>query len=162
MISINQEVIQAIGSKLYLGGTAPQYLTLHSILGITFIKALMHIMLMAQEGSSNAGVFAMSMAILSIVLPLSAFPLGFVGGIVCSILGLIFGIIQLRSEKNAWGVCAIIFSIIGLAVSIIVISILASAVNAVVDQYNQLQASGIIDDVKAAADLAKDIGAFGA
>ena len=114
---------------------------------------------MAKEGSSNAGVFAVSMAVLGIILPFSAFPLGFIGGFVCSILGLIFGIIQFKSESNGWAKTALVLSVLGLIVNAAVAYVIGAAVKEAADQYAQLQDSGLIDNVKAAADLAKEFSA---
>ena len=86
---------------------------------------------MAKEGSSNAGVFAVSMAVLGIILPFSAFPLGFIGGFVCSILGLIFGIIQFKSESNGWAKTALVLSVLGLIVNAAVAYVIGAAVIAI-------------------------------
>jgi predicted membrane protein len=116
---------------------------------------------MAKEGANNtnsSGVFAVIMAILSILLPISALPFGFVAGIPCALLGLIFGIVQVRKANNSWAVWAIVLSIIGLIVNTAIVIIILAAINEVSTQYQSLQQTGLIDNVKNAADLAQQYG----
>ena len=116
---------------------------------------------MAKEvvsNTNNCGVFAVVMAVLSILFPVSALPFGVIGGLVCAILGLIFGIVQVRKANNPWAVWAIVLSIIGIIVNVVVILMMVAAINAMVAQYQQVQQSGLIDNVKNAASLSQQYG----
>ena len=105
---------------------------------------------MANEVSktNSCGVFALVMAVLSVILPVSAMPLGVIGGLVLAVLGLIFGIIQARKAGNAWATSAIVISIIGLIVNIFFIVALLAVVNSAL---SSLQQSGLLDQVGANA-----------
>lgn len=103
-------------------------------------------MLMAKEGS-NAGVFALVMAVLGLLFPITSFPLGFLGGLICSILGLVFGIIQFRSSRNSWAISAIVISVLGILFNIFIITVVSAAINEIINQYSQLDQSGLLDEV---------------
>jgi hypothetical protein len=110
---------------------------------------------MAKEVSADnsSGVFAMVMAVLSIILPFSAIPFGIIGGIICAILGIVFGIIQIKKAKNSWAVCAVVFSIIGLVLSIILAYEIIAIISSAAQQYAQLQQSGALSQLGAAGGL---------
>lgn len=125
---------------------------------ITFIKPISLFMSMAKEVSTtnNSGVFALTSAVLSIVLPISAMPFGFIGGVIFAVLGLVFGIRQTIYSKNSWATAAIIFSVIGLLLNAFVVYqliILVNYVQSYVSQYSSqlAQASNLAQQVQGAA-----------
>ena len=105
------------------------------------------------DAGNSSGVFAMVMAVLSIILPFSALPFGILGGLICAILGLVFGIIQVKKSKNSWAVCAIVFSIIGLVFNIVAFYVLSYYLSIIGNAAIQLQQSGALNQLGAAGGL---------
>ncbi len=107
---------------------------------------------MAKEAvSNNAGVFALVSSVLSLVLPISSFPLGFVGGFIFAILGIVFSIIQLRRGKNAWAISALIISVLGLILSAFMLYAEVNIVQGAITQYQQMVQSGVVNQSSGAS-----------
>jgi len=71
-----------------------------------------------------------SFGVASVVLGLIGAVLGvFVLPIVLSILGLIFGIIQYKKEKNSWAIWGIVLSLAGIVISVLLLWQIVTAVS---------------------------------
>ena len=71
-----------------------------------------------------------SFGIASVVLGIVGSALGaLVLPIIISITGLIFGIVQLKKEKNAWAIWGIVLSVLGIIISVYVIWMIVSTVS---------------------------------
>jgi len=68
-----------------------------------------------RKGDNSFGVASVVLGVVGSVLGVFVFP------IVISILGLIFGITQIKKEKNAWAIWGIVLSILGIIISALVI-----------------------------------------
>lgn len=80
-----------------------------------------------EDGVSNSfGIVSFVSGLISIFLSILIFP-PFLFGIV----GIIFGIIQLRKEKNWWAIAGLVLSVIGIIVAIVLIKDIASMYGAV-------------------------------
>lgn len=101
--------------------------------------------------------YANSFGVASVVLGLIGSVLGvFVLPIVLSILGLIFGIIQYKKEKNAWAIWGIVLSLVGILISVLLLWQIVTAAS----QMQQLLATCQANPAAAGcADLLKLTGA---
>lgn len=67
---------------------------------------------------SNAfGILSVAFGIISIVLPFPMF-FNFLPSIILGILGIIFAIIQIKSNKNNWAIAGLILSLLGTIIGI--------------------------------------------
>lgn len=83
---------------------------------------------MTKEDSldNSFGVASLVFGVLSILLSFLVIP-----GLVCGILGLTFGIIQLRKSKNKWGIWGVVLSSIGLILGVLVIYAIMAILSAI-------------------------------
>jgi len=95
----------------------------------------------SSANTNSAGIAAVILGLVSIVFVFSAI-IGFLGGIVLGIAGLIFGIIQVRKARNKWAIWGIILSIIGIGLSLLALVWISVIVAEVTRQFQELQASG--------------------
>jgi len=115
---------------------------------------------MAKESATNnSGVFAVVSAVLSILLPITSFPLGFIGGFVFGILALIFGIKQAAYSRNAWSTAAMVLAVIGLILNAIVLYGVVTLIDQATARYAELQQSGVFSQINQVANLANQASA---
>ena len=97
----------------------------------------------ANEKFSSTGVVSFILGLLSIVFSIQL-PLGSIAGLFLSILGLIFGIVQLTKGKNSWAIWGIVLSIIGVITNVLIFLWLVKLATAVVAKLEALQSSGVL------------------
>ncbi len=68
-----------------------------------------------ERRDNNFGIASVVLGIVGSVLGVFAFP------VLISVFGLIFGIVQLKKEKNAWAVWGIFLSALGIIISVYII-----------------------------------------
>ena len=81
---------------------------------------------MKKEGSccdNSFGIASVVLGVVGAVLGVLVVP------IIFSVLGLIFGVVQYRREKNAWAIWGVIVSILGIIISVYIIWQLATALS---------------------------------
>ena len=91
--------------------------------------------------TNSAGITSVILGLVGITLIFSAV-IGFLGGFVLGILGLIFGIIQAKRARNKWAIWGIILSIIAIGLSLLAFIWVSAIVAEVTRQFSDLQASG--------------------
>lgn len=86
-----------------------------------------------EEDTNSSGVVSVVFGILSILLTFQL-PLGFVAGIILGILGIIFGIVQLKQGHKSWAIWGIVLSIIGLAANIFVFQFVTALLTQIIEK----------------------------
>ena len=108
-----------------------------------------------EERGNEAGVVSFVFGLLSICFALSV--TGALGGVILAALGIIFGFVQIRNERNSWAIWGIIFSIVGLIANLILIIFLIKAAYAVKDAAETVVASvDRIEDLENVAELVQE------
>ena len=97
------------------------------------------------KGDNNFGLASVILGIIGSVLGVLVFP------IVISIIGLIFGIIQIRKQKNKWAIWGIVLSALGIIISIYVLWTLVSALSGLSDTIAMCQADPTLPGCEAIA-----------
>lgn len=102
---------------------------------------------MQKDGASanNFGLMSVIFGISGLVLSLTIPLFGTVSGIVFAILGIVFGVIQLRRNKNSWTITGLIISGVALVVSVVLLFLVISGLVEFVRQIQELQAQGLLD-----------------
>jgi len=80
---------------------------------------------MAKEENNNFGILSVSCSILGICLALVPV-FGLFAGILLSVLGIVFGIIQFRHAKNHWATWGIILGAVGIVGNIVAFKLIVS------------------------------------
>ena len=97
---------------------------------------------MEKEGSNanGFGICSVIFGILSIVFALGVL-FGSIAGIAIGILGFVFSMIQIRKSKNNWAYWGLGLSIFGVALNIVILAYLISALSQFLSEFQKLQAS---------------------
>jgi hypothetical protein len=90
--------------------------------------------------NNSSGIASVVLGIVSIVNAITF--LGSFSGLPLGIIGLIFGIIQAKSNRTKWSTAGIILCILGIIINIIIIALMVTAIIQILNQFQQLQASG--------------------
>lgn len=104
---------------------------------------------MKKAGASELGLFAAVLGVLSIVIPIAAFPFGvFMGtftGFVLGIIAIIMGVKAGRQGKTVWSKTAIVTGIIGIVLSIVLLVWAVAFLAAVGQKLIELQQQGLLE-----------------
>ncbi len=95
----------------------------------------------SSSNTNSAGIASVILGLVGITLIFSAV-IGFLGGLVLGIVGLIFGIIQAKKARNKWAIWGIILSIMAIGLSMLAFIWVSAIVAEVTRQIQDLQASG--------------------
>lgn len=93
---------------------------------------------------NDFGVASLILAILGISF-VFVIPLGGIGGIILCLISLIFGIIQIKKNKNSWAVWGIALSIIGILINLATLIFYIELLKEVTLKMEELRAQGLIE-----------------